>query len=182
MYYAYKKVKEHRRQKALAQESAQQEAAQQEVHVQEAAVQDGALDTTTTDSLQPASYSHEQPAIKETNDTAAAAKTPKTQKPAKEKKVLSPEEIADKKRRTVYRWKLVAGLFGPFALQALDTTIIASALSAIATEFREYMVSCFNVFKSILTNLTNQTKSSSSTGSSRPSTSPRPPFSSSGLK
>jgi hypothetical protein len=48
---------------------------------------------------------------------------------------LSPEEVADKRRRRIYRWRLIAGLFGPFALQALDTTIIASALSNIATEF-----------------------------------------------
>lgn len=48
---------------------------------------------------------------------------------------LTPEEKAEKKRRNIYRWKLVLGLFGPFALQALDTTIVASALKRIAEDF-----------------------------------------------
>lgn len=106
MFYAYKKIKEHRRQKALAQEVALQ-------------------DTTAEPSAGP----YRQVLDTNTNTNTAA--------PAKAKKELTPEEIADKKRRNVYRWKLIAGLFGPFALQALDTTIIASALSDIATEFRK---------------------------------------------
>lgn len=44
-------------------------------------------------------------------------------------------ENADKKRRVIYRLKLCLGLFGPFAVRALDTTIIASSLAVIATEF-----------------------------------------------
>ncbi|KAK4152705.1 hypothetical protein C8A00DRAFT_34554, partial [Chaetomidium leptoderma] len=43
----------------------------------------------------------------------------------------TPEERADKKRRRKYRAKVIGGLFAPFALQALDTTIIASALKFI---------------------------------------------------
>lgn len=54
-----------------------------------------------------------------------------------EKEELSPEEKAAKKKRRVYRWKLILGLFGPFCLQSLDTTIIASALPYIAEDFRE---------------------------------------------
>jgi hypothetical protein len=61
---------------------------------------------------------------------------------AKRKEPLTPEEKAEKKRRTIYRWKLVLGLFGPFALQALDTTIIASALARIAQDFRQSKPSC----------------------------------------
>jgi hypothetical protein len=34
-----------------------------------------------------------------------------------------------------YRWRIIAGLIFPFALQALDVTIIASALSWIASYF-----------------------------------------------
>src|SRR4051812_1701367 len=37
-----------------------------------------------------------------------------------------------------YRTKLIIGLFFPFALQALDTTIIASALPWIASDFRKF--------------------------------------------
>lgn len=55
---------------------------------------------------------------------------------AEEKVSLTPEQKAEKKRRTKYRWKVVFGLFAPFALQALDTTIIASALPFIAQDFR----------------------------------------------
>lgn len=45
----------------------------------------------------------------------------------------------DEKRTTSkYRWKLIAGLFLPFLIQSLDTTIIASALPFIGSEFRKY--------------------------------------------
>jgi hypothetical protein len=52
-----------------------------------------------------------------------------------EKKTISPEEAAEKKRRRTYRWKIILGLFAPFCLQSLDTTIIASALPYIAEDF-----------------------------------------------
>lgn len=41
-----------------------------------------------------------------------------------------------------YRWKLIAGLFFPFALQALDGTIVATALPFIASDFREWNFHC----------------------------------------
>ncbi|CAH0022055.1 unnamed protein product, partial [Clonostachys rhizophaga] len=49
-----------------------------------------------------------------------------------------------------YRWKIILGLVFPFALQALDSTIIASALPWIASDFGEvsqlnWIVSCFNL-------------------------------------
>jgi hypothetical protein len=50
---------------------------------------------------------------------------------------LSPEEIAEKKRKRAYRWKVLLGLVLPFTLQALDMTIVASALPFIATDFSE---------------------------------------------
>lgn len=56
-------------------------------------------------------------------------------------KESSPEEKAAKKKRRVYRWKLILGLFGPFCLQSLDTTIIASALPYIAEDFRKFLTS-----------------------------------------
>ena len=51
---------------------------------------------------------------------------------------LSPEEAAEKKKRRSYRWKIIIGLFGPFTLQALDNTVIASAFPFIATDFSTY--------------------------------------------
>ncbi|KAF4621880.1 hypothetical protein G7Y89_g14463 [Cudoniella acicularis] len=49
-----------------------------------------------------------------------------------------------------YRIRLIAGLFFPFALQALDVTIIASALPWIASDFNEvsqmnWIISAFNL-------------------------------------
>ena len=46
---------------------------------------------------------------------------------------------ADKRGRRVYRWKIILGLVGPFALQSLDITIIASALPFIAKDFGWYL-------------------------------------------
>lgn len=51
------------------------------------------------------------------------------------KKTLTPEEAAEKRKRNIYRWKIILGLFSPFCLQALDTTIVASALPFIAKDF-----------------------------------------------
>ena len=48
---------------------------------------------------------------------------------------VSEESPAEKKARRIHRWKVVFGLFAPFALQALDTTIIAAALPFIAQDF-----------------------------------------------
>jgi hypothetical protein len=42
----------------------------------------------------------------------------------------------EKRAARTYRWKLIAGLFLPFTVQALDTTIVAGALPFIASDFR----------------------------------------------
>lgn len=152
MLYAYKKVKEHRRQKAARAQETSPPLQQQDANSLEQLGSDAPI----------------------AKDDAAHD--------AKPKKERSPEEIADKKRRSAYRWKLIAGLCGPFALQALDTTIIASALSDIATEFRTFYLCLSCRYYPRWNTDTLQTRSSSSTGSSRRSTSPRPPFSSSGRK
>ncbi|KAF4973410.1 hypothetical protein FSARC_304 [Fusarium sarcochroum] len=57
---------------------------------------------------------------------------------------------SEKKAARVYRWKIIFGLMAPFALQALDSTIIASALPWIAGDFGEisqlnWIVSAFNL-------------------------------------
>jgi hypothetical protein len=44
-------------------------------------------------------------------------------------------EEQQKKAASRYRWKLIAGLVLPFSVQALDVTIIASALPFIASDF-----------------------------------------------
>ncbi|KAL6358430.1 hypothetical protein LRP88_08615 [Fusarium phalaenopsidis] len=61
-----------------------------------------------------------------------------------------PTCAADEKAATKYRWKIILGLVAPFALQALDSTIIASALPWIAGDFNEisqlnWIVSSFNL-------------------------------------
>ena len=53
----------------------------------------------------------------------------------KKKEIRTPEEVAETKRKNVYRWKIILGLFSPYCLQALDTTIVASALPFIAEDF-----------------------------------------------
>ncbi|KUI70654.1 putative MFS-type transporter YusP [Cytospora mali] len=57
---------------------------------------------------------------------------------------------AESRRALIYRLKLIAGLLMPFALQALDVTIVASALPYIAIDFNEvaelnWIVSAFNL-------------------------------------
>ncbi|KAF5605930.1 multidrug transporter [Fusarium pseudoanthophilum] len=57
---------------------------------------------------------------------------------------------SEKKAARIYRWKIILGLVAPFALQALDSTIIASALPWIASDFGEisqlnWIVSAFNL-------------------------------------
>ncbi|KXX80371.1 Vacuolar basic amino acid transporter 5 [Madurella mycetomatis] len=58
----------------------------------------------------------------------------------------TPEERAEKKRRRRYRLKIILGLFAPYTLQALDTTIIASALKFIADDFSQFPPSSFSSF------------------------------------
>ncbi|KAK0729615.1 major facilitator superfamily domain-containing protein [Lasiosphaeris hirsuta] len=62
----------------------------------------------------------------------------------------TPQEKAEKKRMRNYRLKIVFGLMAPFTLQALDTTIIASALPFIAADFNEisqlnWIITSFNL-------------------------------------
>ncbi|KAJ5725110.1 Major facilitator superfamily domain general substrate transporter [Penicillium malachiteum] len=70
--------------------------------------------------------------------------------PSTVEKDVSPEEKAEKKLRRTYRLKLILGLFGPFCLSSLDTTIVASALPYIATDFNQlsqlnWIISSFNL-------------------------------------
>ncbi|KAI9732875.1 MAG: hypothetical protein M1834_003815 [Cirrosporium novae-zelandiae] len=44
---------------------------------------------------------------------------------------------ADKRRRRIYRWKLIGGLMLPYFLASVDTTIVATALTTIASHFNK---------------------------------------------
>ncbi|KAI1798557.1 MFS general substrate transporter [Daldinia bambusicola] len=57
---------------------------------------------------------------------------------------------AERREATKYRWKLIICLLLPYALQALDVTIVASALPWIAADFHEiaqlnWIISAFNL-------------------------------------
>lgn len=57
---------------------------------------------------------------------------------------------AEKRAARIYRWKLIAGLFFPFTVQALDTTIVAGALPFIASDFRKFAYLAASVKNSAL--------------------------------
>ncbi|KAJ0420244.1 major facilitator superfamily domain-containing protein [Aspergillus carlsbadensis] len=54
-----------------------------------------------------------------------------------EKTPPSPELEAEKRRRRIYRWKLIASLFLPYMLATIDLTIVATAVPFIASHFNE---------------------------------------------
>ena len=54
----------------------------------------------------------------------------------------------EKRAARIYRWKLIAGLFLPFTVQALDTTIVAGALPFIASDFRRWLYFAFSKYYS----------------------------------
>ncbi|KAK3385691.1 major facilitator superfamily domain-containing protein [Podospora didyma] len=102
---------------------------------------------TTTDSGTALFPGAEETNIKSISGSNKTAST-KPKKTPKER--LTPEAIAEKKRKRRYRMKIIFGLMAPFTLQALDTTIIASALPFIATDFNEinqlnWIISSFNL-------------------------------------
>jgi hypothetical protein len=76
-------------------------------------------------------------------ETADAAKVVKSQAPTE-----TPEE---KRRRRIYRWKLVIALFPPAFLAAVDTTIVATALTTIASHFSMFSshISVLHINKSL---------------------------------
>ncbi|ERT02478.1 uncharacterized protein SPSK_05032 [Sporothrix schenckii 1099-18] len=82
--------------------------------------------------------------------TMPTAATEKTTRSKTKKAVPTPEEKAAKKRRRIYRLKVIFGLMMPFTLQGLDTTIVASALPFIASDFNQiaqlnWIISAFNL-------------------------------------
>lgn len=62
---------------------------------------------------------------------------PKTKKT---KPVETEEEKIEKKRRRAYRWKLMISLLPPAFLAAVDTTIVATATTTIASDFSKWFL------------------------------------------
>lgn len=144
-----------------------------QAHV-EATVQHG-TSKEASQSLEPPANAAVQNGIPATKSAKAVAKT--------EKPEATPEEKAEQRRKRAYRWKIVIGLFAPFTLQSLDTTIIASALPFIASDFSEhfypptfraFLLSIKNQQTDMNSSLPLQTSFPSSTGSYPYSTSPQP--------
>ncbi|KAL4966515.1 putative MFS multidrug transporter [Aspergillus stella-maris] len=54
-----------------------------------------------------------------------------------EKTSTTPEEKAEKRRRRIYRLKLIGALFMPYLLATLDLTIVATSVPFIASHFNE---------------------------------------------
>ncbi|CAK7231357.1 hypothetical protein SEUCBS140593_007898 [Sporothrix eucalyptigena] len=148
MYFAYKYIKRKRQEKREQQQEEEEERQRQEAVASGLAgningvpvSRDGVVagDVPVRDqSIEPL-----QPDGKPSVTTA-----PKEKKPVKK---LTPEQKAEKKRRNIYRAKIIFGLMMPFTLQGLDTTIVASALPYIATDFNQiaqlnWIISAFNL-------------------------------------
>ncbi|KAK3293051.1 major facilitator superfamily domain-containing protein [Chaetomium fimeti] len=125
---------------------------------QEAKIAEQKLSQTT----QPARYgspsddtrgltaSSDGPGIPTPYDPSPLAATPDHTSSDEAKSKETPEEREEKNRRRKYRLRIILGLFLPFTLQALDTTIIASALKFIADDFNElkqlnWIITAFNL-------------------------------------
>ncbi len=124
MYLAYKYIKKRRRERAEAEAKEAASSAQPEaLKVGPSAVDDGDKPGAA-----------EPGAVVTATDIAAA-------KPPDAKDDEKPQvDLAEKKRMRNYRLKILFGLVLPFTLQGLDTTIIASALPFIATDFGAFTV------------------------------------------
>ena len=87
--------------------------------------------------------SSDDPSIPAPYDPAALAAKPVRGSSDEGKPKETPEEQAEKKHRRKYRLRIILGLFLPFTLQALDTTIIASALKFIADDFSQSLLASY---------------------------------------
>ncbi|KAH6847721.1 hypothetical protein B0I37DRAFT_431517 [Chaetomium sp. MPI-CAGE-AT-0009] len=105
---------------------------------------------TPSDDTRGLTASSDDPGIPTPYDLSPLAATSNHASPDEAKPKETPEERAEKKRRRKYRLRIILGLFLPFTLQALDTTIIASALKFIAEDFNElkqlnWIITSFNL-------------------------------------
>ena len=53
--------------------------------------------------------------------------------------LASTESPEEKRRRRIYRWKLIVSLLPPAFLAAIDTTIVATALTTISSHFSKIL-------------------------------------------
>jgi hypothetical protein len=121
--YARKKQKERQAAKLAGPSAERQGQVQPGVEQQQDAVEPGGIDIPASPVEQKTDASRPESAVKSGEAEPA---------------VVSDEEALQKKKRRQYRVKIIFGLVAPFALQALDTTIIASALPYIAKDFSKY--------------------------------------------
>ncbi|KAF2103675.1 MFS general substrate transporter [Rhizodiscina lignyota] len=135
MYLAYKyaKKKSRERKEAKAAEAAKSPSTDAQPH--------GQQDAVVSDEIEAAAPSKVH---------AAGTNDEKTKQPSPGDHEMSEEDRIQKKKRRNYRLKIIFGLAAPFALQALDTTIVASALPFIAKDFGEvkqlnWIISAFNL-------------------------------------
>ena len=130
MYLAYKtarkKYKAHQEQKAAQQQE------------QTAYTGPDAQDVAYPNNTYPPPATYTQGVFIPNADPSLTPSPANPDKKDAKSKEETPEQIAEKKRRRKYRLKLLLGLFAPFALSALDTTIIASALKFIAEDFSQF--------------------------------------------
>lgn len=142
MYLAYKYIKRKRQEKRDQQEEEEEERQRQAAGTSGLASninnvpvsRDGVVagdEPVRGESIEPL-----QPGT--TPTTVAEKKTKATKAKKAEKAEPTPEEKAEKKRRYIYRFKIIVGLMMPFTLQGLDTTIVASALPFIAADFSRF--------------------------------------------
>lgn len=113
MYYAYKKIKKHRAQKAAEATAA-------------AAVPSAAAPVSVAVS----------DTDKSTTPSTAVAKTTPTTTPIPKKKC--PQCTKEKSATRKYRWKLLFCLLPAFFCASLDLTIVATALPQIASHFGQF--------------------------------------------
>lgn len=88
---------------------------------------------------QDVAESHQIATTARLEDNGVETVEEKTKLPSSGKQEKPKEDPAVKKRRIQYRMKIIFGLVAPFTLQALDTTIIASALPFIAKDFSRHL-------------------------------------------
>ena len=118
MYFAFKYARKKYRERHQREEQQHETQSGQSPKAESRQAEDTGAGTAS-DTVQPVS------------DTAGPSTT------GEEDNETPQETPAEKKARRKYRWKVLFGLVGPFTLQALDITIIASALPFIAQDFGE---------------------------------------------
>ena len=121
-YYLYNKIKAHRQQASTG--------SQQSAHEMMSAEQQ----------VSPTRLTEEQPSHNRDSTNRPESQEKIHGQGRSENHDEAPEETItaeEKKTANRYRWKLVIGLVLPFSVQALDVTIIASAIPFIASDFSE---------------------------------------------